>query len=141
MMMDWSPGVESRNYRILRRSDRRGLLDMLSSILCILGIGGALVAYLWSSNRIMNMGYEAGRLQEAEKALLRTHNSLILEEETLKTPQRIDFFARTSLGMELLQPNQLISGFRGIEADRAAVLAMAGEGKAVVPARRSAAND
>jgi len=141
MMNDWATGVETRNYRILRRSDRHSLMDLLANIMCILMIAGALVGYLWINIRIDRMGYEVERLKEADKSLLRVRNSLILDEETLKQPQWIDMIARTSLAMEMLQPNQRISGFRSINPEYRDILAMASDGKASAPPRRSSAYD
>jgi cell division protein FtsL len=40
--------------------------------------------------------------------LLRTQKRLILEEETLTNPDRIDAIARNELKMTLIRPNQLI---------------------------------
>ena len=43
-----------------------------------------------------------------EESLLRTQTRLILEEETLRNPERIDSIARNDLGMVPLRPNQFI---------------------------------
>jgi cell division protein FtsL len=141
MMTDWSAGAETRNYRITHRTDARNLADLLISMLCLLMIAGALVGYLWIRSRIVNMGYAIQQLKETEETLIRVRNSLILDEETLKQPQRIDLIARSMLAMEPLQPNQLMTGFRDIEAGGPAALALASANRARVQPRRPSANN
>ena len=140
MMTDWSAGAETRNYRITHRTDARNLADLLISMLCLLMIASALVGYLWIRSRIVNLGYAVQQLQDTEESLIRMRNNLICEEETLKQPERIDLFARNILAMEPLQPNQLMPGFRDIEAGRPAALALASANRARVQPRRSSAN-
>ncbi len=141
MMTDWSAGAETRNYRITHRTDARNLADLLISVLCLLMIAGALVGYLWVRSRIVNMGYANQQLKETEETLIRIRNGLILDEETLKQPQRIDLIARSMLAMEPLQPNQLMTGFRDIEAGKPAALALANANRARVQPRRPSANN
>jgi len=141
MMNDWSVGVEAKNYMIARRLDSRNLVDLLASILCILMIAGALTGYVWSRCRIVALGYQVQKCREAEQALERMDKKLILEEEMLKSPDRLDRIARNELAMEPLGPYQRIAPtFREIEA-QPATLALAGTLPARVPPRRSAANN
>jgi len=140
MMTDWSAGAETRNYRITHRTDARNLADLLISMLGLLMIASALVGYLWIRSRIVNLGYAVQQLKETEESLIRMRNNLICEEETLKQPERIDLFARNILAMEPLQPNQLMTGFRDIEAGRPAALTLASANRARVQPRRSSAN-
>ncbi len=125
MMMDWSDGVEVRNYRIQRRTDVRSYTDLLVGLLCILLIAGALVGYMWMRNRIVYIGYEVQRLRNQQAELERDQDNLILLEAVLKNPQRIDDIARHQLGMEPLQPDQRILGFQDIDAGSPAALALA----------------
>jgi cell division protein FtsL len=141
MMTDWSAGAETRNYRITHRTDARNLADLLISMLCLLMIAGALVGYLWIRSRIVNMGYAIQQLKETEETLIRVRNSLILDEEILKQPQRIDLIARSMLAMEPLQPNQLMTGSRDIKAGGPAALALASANQARVQPRRPSANN
>ena len=56
----------------------------------------------------------------------RAQANLVLEEETLKNPERIDSIARNELGMTTLRPNQLIATqFQVIESKGTEDLAMA----------------
>jgi len=61
------------------------------------------------------------------ESLLRTQTRLILEEETLRNPERIDFIARNDLGMVPLRPNQFIlPQFQDPDRSLLNTLAMAG---------------
>jgi cell division protein FtsL len=141
MMTDWSAGVETRNYKILRRTDSHNLADLLASMFCVLMIACALLGYLWIRNRIVNLGYAVQQMKETEESLTRIQNSLILEEETLKRPERIDFIARNDLAMEPLGPYQRITlGFRETGSDRPTTLVLANAGPTGAQPRRPSAN-
>jgi cell division protein FtsL len=141
MMSDWSVGVETRNYMIARRLDTRNFVDLLASILCLLMIAGALTGYVWTRCRIVALGYQLQRCQDTEQALEREAKNLILEEETLKSPDRLDRIARNELAMEPLGPYQRIAPtFREIEA-QPATLALANPLPARVTPRRPSANN
>jgi cell division protein FtsL len=141
MMNDWSVGVESRNYRIAHRPDSRSLADLLASMLCLLIIAGALTGYVWTRCRIVALGYEVQKCKDIEQTLARRESILILEEETLKSPDRIDRIARNELAMEPLGPYQRIAArFSEIDA-HPATLALVNTPPASVPPRRSSANN
>ncbi len=141
MMTDWSAGVETKNYKIPHSIDPRHLRDLLASMLCVLMIAGALIGYLWLRGRIVDMGYAVQRLKETETALTRLENNLILEEETLKRPERIDFIARTELAMEPLSPYQrLAPRFREISNGQTTPMILANVRATNVQPRRSSAN-
>jgi cell division protein FtsL len=108
-MMDWAEDIESRNYGIKRRTDRRNLADLLRIIGSLLMVGCVLLFYAWVRSQIVDIGYEEQRLQIQEKAALRDQANLILEEQTLKNPERIDGIARNELGMVRLNTNQLVA--------------------------------
>jgi hypothetical protein len=141
MMSDWSTGVEPRNCPILRKNDSRSLSELLASILCVLSVAGALVGHLWIRGRIVEVGYQVQRLEAREQSLKKTQNDLILQEETLKNPQDLDFYARNVLGMEPVKPSQIIPFTRGVEADRPVGLALANPMQSKVPPRNTSANN
>ncbi len=107
-MMDLACEIETRNYCIRHKTDPRILMELLRTILSIALVAGVFLFYSWIRSQIVNIGYENQRLLEAEESLLRIQQSLILEEETLKSPERIDAIARNQLGMTTLRPHQLI---------------------------------
>jgi cell division protein FtsL len=107
-MTDWADGIEIRNNGIRCVMDSRVLSELLRTIVSLVMVFGALMFYSWVRSQIIDTGYESQKLFTVEQELLQIQNKLILEEETLKNPQRIDIIARGNLGMIPLHPNQLI---------------------------------
>ncbi len=107
-MTDWADGIEERNYGIKSEIDGSMMSELIRTIVPLAMIAGALLFYSWVRSQIVNTGYESQTLFAAEESLLRTQKRLILEEETLRDPQRIDLIARNDLGMTPLHPNQFI---------------------------------
>ena len=125
-MTDWSTGLEIRNYSIDRKMDRKHLLDLMGIILSLLLVAGVLFFHSWVRTRIVRIGYEVTELQSQSEKLIKQAESLILEEETLKSPARIEEIAITQLGMVRLRPNQVIrSSLRASASNNQTSLAMA----------------
>lgn len=141
-MTDLAGSIETRNYGIKRRTDRRNLFDLLCITLSIAAMAGVLFGYIWVRIQIVNVGYESQRLQATEDALLRIQKNLVLEEETLKDPGRIDILARNELGMMPLRPYQVIPvGFRVEEPGTPIALAMASSSRRSSGPGKSPANN
>jgi cell division protein FtsL len=107
-MTDWAEGIETRNYGIKNELDAGMLSELMRVIIALVMVAGALLFYSWVRSQIVNVGYESQQLFAEEESLLRTQKRLILEEETLTNPDRIDAIARNELKMTLIRPNQLI---------------------------------
>lgn len=107
-MTDWADGIETRNYGIKNEIDVDMLSELMRIIVALAMVAGALLFYSWIRNQIVNTGYESQNLFAVEESLLRAQKRLILEEETLRNPERIDIIARGDLGMTPLHPSQLI---------------------------------
>ena len=140
MLTDWSDGVEARNYKIPHTPDSHNLADLLLRMGCILVIAGALVGYVRVRSQIISLGYAIQNLKETEATLTRRQNSLILEEETLKRPERIDLIARNELGMEPLAPYQRVTLKLGEMETRPANWALADNAATNVQPRRPSAD-
>ncbi len=126
-MIDLAGGMEARNGCIRHRTHGRSFAEMLMATLTLLTIAGAVLFYLWVRFRVTEIGYETQELRKTEAALERTRAALVLEEETLKHPQRIEHIARNELGMFPVQPGQLLpAGVSDLEAVAPTSLAMAG---------------
>ncbi len=108
-MYDWAGGSEDRNYGIKRITDPRKLSELLRIILSLSVIAGALLFYSWVRSQIIGIGYESQQLQAQEQNLLSVEKNLILEEQTLKNPERIEAIARNDLGMMRLRANQVLT--------------------------------
>ncbi len=107
-MTDWADGIETRNYGIKNELDVHMLSELMRIIMALAVVAGALLFYSWVRNQIVNTGYESQSLFAEEESLLRTHQGLVLEEEVLKNPGRIDAIARDELGMVPLHPYQVL---------------------------------
>jgi len=107
-MTDWSDELEIRNYSIDRKMDRKHFMDLMCVILSLLLVAGVSFFHSWVQTRIVHIGYEVTELQAEEEELMKEAKSLILEEETLKSPARIEEIAINRLGMVRLRPNQVI---------------------------------
>jgi cell division protein FtsL len=108
-MTDWAGGIETRNYGIKNEVNISMLSELIRIIVALAMVAGALLFYSWIRNEIVNTGYESQRLFAVEDSLLRTQKRLILEEETLSNPERIDIIARNDLGMTPLHPSQVMA--------------------------------
>jgi cell division protein FtsL len=125
-MVDWAGRIEARNYKIRRESDSPHMKELLRIILSLVMVSGVLFYYSWVRSHIVSIGYESQNLKAAENTLLRTQKSLILEEETLKNPERIDRIARGDLNLVPLHPNQLIPlQIQDVESSAAGALVLA----------------
>jgi cell division protein FtsL len=125
-MTDWARQTADRNYGIGRKTDRHCVSELLKIILSLVAVSVALLFCSWVRSQIISVGYESQKLLAVEESLLRNQKSLILEEETLKNPERIDSIARNQLGLTPLHPNQLIPAeFRDLSLEGAGILAMA----------------
>jgi cell division protein FtsL len=108
IMTDWADGIETRNYGINNEIDVHMLSELMRIIVSLAMVAGVLLFYSWIRSQIVNTGYESQNLFAAEQSLLRTQKRLMLEEEILRNPERIDTIARNDLGMTPLRPGQLI---------------------------------
>jgi cell division protein FtsL len=107
-MTDWADGIADRNYGIKCRIDTGMLMELICALLAFSAVAGALLFFSWVRSQSVNIGYESQNFSAIEESLLRTHKRLILEEEILGNPERIDKIARIELGMAPLRPGQLI---------------------------------
>jgi cell division protein FtsL len=124
-MTDWAEGIEIRNYGIKNELDFGLLTELMRAIIALVIVAGALLFYSWVQSQIVNAGYESQRLFIEEQSLQRTQQSLILEEETLRNPERMDAIARNDLKMMPLRPSQLIQPpIQDAERGASAIVAM-----------------
>ncbi|HTY60695.1 MAG TPA: cell division protein FtsL [Acidobacteriota bacterium] len=107
-MTDWAQGIETRNYGIKNELDVDMLSELMRIIIALAVVAGALLFYSWIRSQIVNTGYESQSLFAEEETLLRTHQRLLLDNEVLKNPERIETIARNELGMVPLRPSQIL---------------------------------
>ena len=125
-MVDWAQERAISNNGITPKTDSRSLRQLLWITLGPIMLAAVFVALLWGRSQLVSIGYETQRLIEAEETLLRVQQTLILEEETLKDPERIDAVARGILGMAPLRPRQVLAAaMTDADLNTRATLAMA----------------
>jgi cell division protein FtsL len=108
IMLDLAAGFEDRNYGLRRSTDLRILLKPLVVVFPFLAVAGSLFLYLWVGGQNIQTGYQLQRLQLKETELLNVRRQIIIEEQILKNPEKLNAMAQADLGMFLLQPNQII---------------------------------
>ncbi len=74
------------------------------------GIG---IFHVWSRTRVQAAGYELGRLESEHRQLLAERDRLNLEVATLRSPGRLERFARERLGMAPPAPGAVVAGLAG----------------------------
>jgi cell division protein FtsL len=80
---------------------------LLTSLAVIFVMG--LLFYGWQQYRWLNLGYEIERLQKQRDDLLEYQRQLVLQRDSLGRDQRIDYIARTQLGMVIAAPGQIVT--------------------------------
>jgi cell division protein FtsL len=108
-MMDWANSIECRNYRIGRQLDWTHLFDLLKFTVSVTLLAGVFGFHAWVRCEAVDMGYEEQNLAKQESVMLTEQNYLILEEESLKNPGRIEAIAQNDLGMIRVHANQLVT--------------------------------
>ncbi len=107
-MLDLAAGIEARNYGLRKSGDPRSVLEYLKIIGPLFLIAGALAFHVWVRSQNIQLGYRSQELSTRERELSQIRQQLILEQRTLEDPEWLEAIARTSLGMIILRPNQII---------------------------------
>jgi len=117
-MIDWVQGTENRNYGI-RKKNGINARELFWALFLLVPITGSLIFHLWVRSEITDIGYRIQELSSAEESLVRERAKLLVKEEGLQSPERIDRVARARLGMEPLRPEQVLSpGTPFVRGDR-----------------------
>jgi cell division protein FtsL len=74
------------------------------------------IFHVWSRTRVTAVGYELGRLESEHRQLLAERDRLNLEVATLRSPGRLERFARERLGMAPPAPGAVVAGMAGGKA-------------------------
>ena len=141
-MMDWANSIESRNYRIGRHLEWAHLIDLLTFTLSVALLAGVFGFHAWVRCKAVDLGYEEQNLAKKESSMLVEQNYLVLEEESLKNPGRIETIAQNDLGMIRLHANQLVSPIQSeTEAIGSETMAMLSDTSANNDARKPSATN
>ena len=96
--------VSQRSKSRPRASKQTGMTILLSTGILLLGI----LLYLWPQMRLINLGYQQGRLQTQREQSLRHQKELQVELATLRQLSRIEAIAVRRLHMQTPQTSQII---------------------------------
>jgi cell division protein FtsL len=77
--------------------------------LCMVAVVAALCVYLTLRGKILETGYELGRVRGEQSRLRETRRVLELEAASYKNPARIELLSRTLLGMERPTAERIIT--------------------------------
>jgi len=86
---------------------------ILAAALLILPLVGLGVFHVWSRTRVLIAGYELGRLESEHGRLVAERDRLRLEVATLRSPGRLERYARERLGMAPPAPGTVVAGTVG----------------------------
>lgn len=98
--------------------------------LAVLAATAAFVLHLGLRVRSVELGYELGRAHARVERLREVRHVLELEVASHKTPERVDFVARTLLGMSEPGPDRILPAGRRPGAEPSQAQAKAAEADA-----------
>jgi hypothetical protein len=98
--------------------------------LAVLAATSAFVLHLALRVKSVELGYELGRDHGRVARLREVKHVLELEVASHKTPERVDFVARTLLGMSEPTPDRILPAGRRPTAEPSQAQAQAAEGQA-----------
>jgi cell division protein FtsL len=101
----------------MRKSGRPGGASAVLAALALAApLAGVGIFHVWSRTRVTAVGYELGRLESEHRQLLAERDRLNLEVATLRSPGRLERFARERLGMAPPAPGAVVAGMAGGQA-------------------------
>jgi len=86
---------------------------VLAAAALALPLAGLGIFHVWSRTRVLDAGYEFGRLEAENRRLLDERDRLNLEVATLRSPGRLERYARERLGMAPPAPGTVVAGMEG----------------------------
>ena len=90
-----------------------GVATVIAGLLLAAPLAAVGVFHVWSRTRVQGVGYELGRLEAEHRQLLAERDRLNLEVATLRSPGRLERFARERLGMAPPAPGAVVAGMVG----------------------------
>jgi len=90
-----------------------GVAKVIAGLLLAAPLAAVGVFHVWSRTRVQGVGYELGRVEAEHRLLLAERDRLNLEVATLRSPGRLERFARERLGMAPPAPGAVVAGMVG----------------------------
>ncbi len=95
---------------------RAGVSAVMAGLLLAAPLAALGVFHVWARTRVLAVGYELGRLETEHRQLLAERDRLNIEVATLRSPGRLERFARERLGMAPPAPGAVVAGMVGGQA-------------------------
>ena len=96
------------NVYLVRDRDRRLRRDLLAMLAVALPLSGAVLAYVWLSSQVWDVGYEVLRLERQLEQSLERERQLRLEAAELSRHGRVEVRALGDLGLLPLGPEDVV---------------------------------
>ena len=94
---------------------------VLRTALPVLLCAGLAVGFIWTRTRALGASYELAEEKKRHDQLTSVRGQLLLEVETLRSPQALEAWARTKLGMAPPAPGAVLAAGPRYAAGRAGV--------------------
>ena len=95
------------------RAFRGSLATVAGTALAVALAAGLGILHVWSRTEVYRTGYELGKLEAENRRLLEERDALRTEVATLRSPGRLERFAREQLGMAPPAPGTVVAGTVG----------------------------
>lgn len=96
------------NVYLVRDRDRRLRRELLAVLAIALPLSAAVLAYVWISSQVWDVGYEVLRLEQVLERQLESERQLRVEAETLSRYDDIESRAVSELGLREVELSQVI---------------------------------
>jgi cell division protein FtsL len=97
----------------MRAPGKRGAAALLTGVLLAAPLAAVGVFHVWTRTRVLAAGYDLGRLEAEQRRLTAERDHLKLEVATLRSPGRLERYARERLGMAPPAPGTVVAGMGG----------------------------
>ncbi|HKI05741.1 MAG TPA: cell division protein FtsL [Thermoanaerobaculia bacterium] len=96
------------NTYLVRERDRRRWRELALVLLCVVCLGGGLLAYTWIHLEMTRTGYHIDKLERELAELTREERQLRLEASYLASPSKIERRAVEELGLQAPALEQMV---------------------------------
>jgi cell division protein FtsL len=99
--------TEAKTRQRNRIAVKGGLKDFTLAFIILVLAGCAVFVTVWRRVAFIDIGYEIRNLESEESRLLHMQKEMEIEKAMLSSPERIERFARSRLGLRSPEPGQV----------------------------------